>query len=540
MSPAPRLAPRVLRYERARVAVAAALALDEPSIAAARPTADADEEPVLAADDIQGNILPGFNTEHLVLLGLRIRATEEAAARQWLRELTPLITSLNDAFEAREVRRAVAMATGEAPPRPGVFLNIALSFDALAPLGLTSENIPAGPFRSGMPAANLGDPLDGTGMPIGWRVGATRDTTPHLLVILGADDGRALAEARDVLVAHTGPGLGLDPMYEDVGARLPGETEHFGFRDGVSQPGVRGRRTAHPDSFVTRRYIDAADPLALRFARPGQPLIWPGEFLFGYPVQDALEGPGPVAAPPESWMMNGAFLTFRRLRQDVGALERFAEREATAASTALGRPVTAAEVKAWLVGRWPDGEPLVRSPDGPPAPGTTNEFELNYYDYVDAVPATTVQTDGSALPVRGADGDDRGHRCPRFAHVRKVNLREKTTDRGPSSSFRVLRRGIPYAAEANDRGLLFLSYQRSVEQFMTLAVNWMNGQSGPEGDSGHDLLVGQPAGTRSGVREFADGRAASVSASEKERWVMPTGGGFFFAPARSVFAGLRE
>src|SRR6185436_11436104 len=84
------------------------------------------EEPVLAADEIQGNILPGFNTEHMALVGLRIRAGEERDARLWLRDLTPLVTSLSDAFQAREVRRAVARATGAPPPRPGAFLNLAL------------------------------------------------------------------------------------------------------------------------------------------------------------------------------------------------------------------------------------------------------------------------------------------------------------------------------------------------------------------------------------------------------------------------------
>jgi Dyp-type peroxidase family len=537
VSPAPRLAPRVLRRERPLIA---ALALEEPAVAEAQPLTDAAEEPVFAADDIQGNIVPGLNTERLLLLGLRVRVGEESAARRWLRELTPLVTSLAEALGAREVRRAVAMATGAPPPRPGVFLSVALSFDALAPLGLPTAHIPEGLFRAGMSAANLGDPVDAAGVPVGWKVGATRETTPHLLLILAADDEAALVEAREVLLAHTGQGSGLDPMYEERGARLPGETEPFGFRDGISQPGVRGRRTTHPDSFVTRRYIDPGDPLSLRFARPGQPLIWPGEFLFGYPVQDALEEPGPIATPPEPWMTNGAFLVFRRLRQDVEAFERFAERAAAEAAAELGRPVTAPEVKAWLVGRWPDGEPLVRSPGAPAAAGATSEFELNHFDYVDAVPPTTVHTEQGPVAVRGVGGDDPGFRCPRFAHVRKVNLREKLTDRGPSAAFRLLRRGIPYDAGPGDRGLLFLSYQRSIEQFMTLAVNWMNGSSGPEGDSGHDLLVGQPAASRSAVRAFADGRRVALAALPEERWVVPTGGGFFFAPARSVLAGLKD
>jgi hypothetical protein len=73
---------------------------------------------------------------------------------------------------------------------------------------------------------------------------------------------------------------------------------------------------------------------------------------------------------------------------------------------------------------------------------------------------------------------------------------------------------------------------------MTLAVNWMNGGSAPEGASGDDLLVGQGSTTRTVIREFADGTSVSLIATPELRWVVPAGGGFFFAPAKSVFARL--
>src|SRR5262245_9019971 len=71
------------------------------------------EEPIVDADEIQGNILPGFGTLHQSFLGLRI--TEAAGgpghARRWLRELAPLITTLRQLYTVRETRRAVAKAT---------------------------------------------------------------------------------------------------------------------------------------------------------------------------------------------------------------------------------------------------------------------------------------------------------------------------------------------------------------------------------------------------------------------------------------------
>jgi Dyp-type peroxidase family len=328
-------------------------------------------------------------------------------------------------------------------------------------------------------------------------------------------------------------------MYEDRGDRLEGDIEHFGFRDGIAQPGVRGRRDEHPDSVVTRRYIPADDPLSERFSRPGQPLIWPGQFLFGYPTQDALEGAGPVALPPEPWMENGAFLVFRRLRQDVDAFERFARDEAARLSSVSGRAMTPATLKAWLVGRWPDGTPLVRGPDAPPQT-LESDFAVNHFDYADGVPGTSVLLDGGTTElVPAAPGDDAALRCPHFAHVRKVNLRDKLTDQGPSANFRMLRRGIPYGrANDDDRGLLFVAYMRDVQQFMTVSTTWMNNTAAPEGH-GHDLLVGQTAGARTATRSFADGTSIELRAPANERWVIPTGGGFFFAPARSVLAALQ-
>src|SRR5882724_7610396 len=135
-------------------------------------TTPAFEEPVLAVNDIQGNVLPGFNTKCLFLLGFRIRMEELETARLWLRDLAPLVTTLADAWHAREVVRAVAKASGVRTFREGVFLNVALSFDALGLLGLSTSGIPDGPFKVAchrqifrMPWILLACPSDGRSEP---------------------------------------------------------------------------------------------------------------------------------------------------------------------------------------------------------------------------------------------------------------------------------------------------------------------------------------------------------------------------------------
>src|SRR5262245_36146795 len=74
----------------------------------------------------------------------------------------------------------------------------------------------------------------------------------------------------------------------------------------------------------------------------------------------------------------------------------------------------------------------------------------------------------------------------------------------------ILRRGIPYRSAKDpahlleddnvDRGLLFMSYQASIEQqFESLMKTWANRDDAPhhtEPRAGHDPLIGQSAGRR--------------------------------------------
>ena len=145
--------------------------------------------------------------------------------------------------------------------------------------------------------------------------------------------------------------------------------------------------------------------------------------------------------------------------------------------------------------------------------------------------------------IAGVSGDPYGAVCPHFAHVRKVNLRDKLTDQGPSFRFRMLRRGIPYGDEFRpqvpddeDRGLLFLAYQRDLQAFLTISATWMNSTAAPEG-FGHDLLVGQDRAGRSAERQV-NGTRVTLDARGHDPWIETTGGGFFFSPAVSVFATL--
>ncbi|HZB97784.1 MAG TPA: hypothetical protein VE219_04220, partial [Candidatus Sulfotelmatobacter sp.] len=292
---------------------------------------------MLDSDDIQGNIVPGFLKPFQRLIGLSI--VEVPSAQAWLRQLAPRLTTLRQAMQTREeVRRHRGMRralTEELNPVPGsvddAWINIAFSYRGLRKLFAADEDREAQlkqfqdeAFPLGLAArsAALGDPTDPhlPGHPQNWRVGGVSGE-PDILLIFAADRYERLDELSSSIGSD-----GLQHVYEENARKLdPRGAEHFGFKDGVSQPGVRGRYSDEADAFVTQRVVAPdGNRQSLLYGLPGQRLIWPGEFIFGYPRQcaDPLI-PGPANLPGPDWSRNGSYLVFRRLQQDVQGFRDF-------------------------------------------------------------------------------------------------------------------------------------------------------------------------------------------------------------------------
>ena len=123
--------------------------------------------------------------------------------------------------------------------------------------------------------------------------------------------------------------------------------------------GARRRRRPGTSSHrATSSQRETVDQHPKIFARPGQALIWPGQFLLGEPRQspNGLRTSGSAATNFPSWAARGSYLVCRRLNQNVTAFWNFV---AEAASRVGVPPVTLA---AALVGRWPSGAPVMRTP----------------------------------------------------------------------------------------------------------------------------------------------------------------------------------
>jgi Dyp-type peroxidase family len=286
----------------------------------------------------------------------------------------------------------------------------------------------------------------------------------------------------------------------------------------------------------------------MEFSRPGQPLVWPGQVVCGYPSTHPESGAAGGPLPPvdlPAWLNNGSLLVFRRLRQRVAEFRSFLQDAAAALSLSAFPGMTPERLGALLVGRWSSGAPLLRAPAADVPAMAADSLAANDFLFVaDTPPPRFIAGVRPPAPFPAAVGDFVGLTCPRAAHIRKINPRDHDSNLGdPFDTLRrrVIRRGIPYgpslppgsADDGVDRGLHFLCYQTSIEeQFEVLQSGWANSVFNPS-PRGHDMLIGQ---TETGSREIEllapDGAAHIVTAPME--WVVTTGGGYFFAPSVSA------
>jgi Dyp-type peroxidase family len=525
----------------------------EPSTDVVEPVYDR-----TARRDIQGNIVPGFNKDHQHFLFLHVSDRERA--RRWVAGIAPAITSMDEALSFVREYRARRLAEGVRAPAglSATWVNIAFSWAGISALAGTAEAEPFGEesFRQGLAARStyLGDPTspEHPGHRDNWVVGGPDDEA-DVLVVVAADDERDLESRVDQIRAGVD---GLDVMYEQRGEALPGNLrghEHFGFKDGVSQPGVRGRLAEAPGQYITPRRLDpagagATDIRPRLFGKPGQQLVWPGQFLLGEPRQHTEYLVKP-AAPPEpptypAWARRGSYLVCRRLRQDVPAFWDFAAEAAARTGT------TSEHVASMMVGRWPSGAPLMRAvtTDDPALAG--DEFANNHFLFDDDTRPVRL----SPMPgypgdsFRQAESDMLGKACPHFAHIRKTHPRDTAAELGkPHDTMlrMILRRGIAYGpaylgatdpSPDADRGLMFLCYGATIEdQFEFLTRRWSNLPNQPNA-GGHDPVIGQrdSRGDRDRYIDVPVAAGPPVRLPIERDWVVPTGGGYFFAPPISA------
>jgi Dyp-type peroxidase family len=505
------------------------------------------DEPILAIDDIQGDGIAGFRKDHVRLVFFQFSDSSISSVKRWLATYADKLATARQVAGFNRVYKSMRLRMRREPVELSVlWRNIAFTSVGLQKLVGDAEvkKFVDPSFVAGAEALSttIGDPRDGSpGDARNWGIGSGQ-RVPDGLVILAADAEDDVNREVTALCDEIAAFVASDPRVEvgETRKSLPGH-EHFGYKDGISQPGVRGK---NPDgSYFTPRYLDPSDPHAPYFAAPGVALVWPGEFLLNQPKQkgagaDPLEWRRVTDGP--MWATNGSYLVFRRIQQNVAAFNEMVAAIQTALSADPAfSGISQDLVGAMLVGRFTSGCPLMRSVTDNIALAQNSYASNQFLFFSDtpefAIPPTPV-IPPDTFPL--AKADVHGQRCPFGAHIRKVNPRDENTDAGEGSNnlqHRILRRGIPYGPEFNpaspdnvDRGLLFLCYQASiVNQFQFLMRDWVNGTDAPKPNSGLDPVISPVSG---GVFHAVRSDGTTLTVPLPKPVVTATGAAFLFAP----------
>jgi Dyp-type peroxidase family len=382
--------------------------------------------------------------------------------REWLRRVLTDITSGEDEQGGR------------------YRFNIAFSARGLAALGLDDEDLGtfqrefvqgmAHPERSHV----LGDRYSDD--PQNWQWGSAAAPVDAVAMLYARSQEQLLERSAEL--EKSLEKFGISARVEDVALSEDGR-EHFGFADGLAQPFVKGSG---------------------RRRQPGDAKIATGELVLGYEnayglvtaVPSAKRRRGtrehPYFVPGSSERVslghNGSYLVMRQLRQDVAGFWQYcwdaAQRE--------GAPDVAERAKliaARMVGRWPNGVPLVEAPEAerPPSAGL-NDFGFR-------------------------ERDPDGLRCPFGSHIRRANPRDMFGEDAKeglhdANLHRLVRRGraygpklpgaMPRQDDGVERGLYFVALNANLRrQFEFVQQTWINSCKFAGLSAERDPIIGKDA-----------------------------------------------
>lgn len=321
--------------------------------------------------------------------------------------------------------------------------------------------------------------------------------------LIDADNDLSLIGCQDVERFASSPDVPVYIEDEKCQPQKPVVLEHFGFRDGVSNPPISG---------LVEKQVKGAGRLDTDGVWHAYP---PGEFLLGHVDTN---GEIPIAPKPEQFAHNGSFMVLRKLEQNVDLFRSYLREQ----SAKHGR--SADDIATRMVGRHRDGTPLMPSKD-------KNDFRFS--------------------------SDPQGRVCPMGSHIRRTNPRDSFGAQFGSllvDRHRILRRAITYGklvphnqnqADVNGesrQGLMFIVLNASISrQFEFVQQQWVN--YGNEFDQGNDRdpIIGLHTGDSRMVIPGDDeaGRDTMIC-DELKQFVRCRGGDYFFLPGIGAFEGLAD
>ncbi|VDC00498.1 unnamed protein product [Peniophora sp. CBMAI 1063] len=275
----------------------------------------------------------------------------------------------------------------------------------------------------------------------------------HGVITVAASDDLTCTEATDAVKRRFGSSIEIGDGGVVRGRARPRENnghEHFGYKDGISQPALRH----------------------LTIPKPGQIQVNPGVIVMGYKGDPVVDDPNTAASRPP-WAKGGTMMVFRKLEQDVPEFHtwkkqvgvrwrEFAPPKCPTLTDDQGADLWGAR----MIGRWQSGAPLALCPymDDPKLAG--DDQRNNDFDY-------HVKDVSVVSPKKLSD-----YYCPYTAHTRKTVPRnlDPYIQRRYLEAGMIVRAGLPYGDEVTDeeaqsgvsdrahkRGLLFVCYQSSLD-----------------------------------------------------------------------------
>ncbi len=478
--------------------------------------------------NLQGNILKGHGRSHVACVFIGFGDPRQA--RHLLRTLAErFVTSALSQLRSSDARRKGCATDGD-------FCHIALSlsgYEAIncqAPAGLDyMGRLRVGPDY----AEHAAGTTEINDVPSEWEQAFRDPDNPiHALILAAAPDAcsRGSLTRRLIDLVHDNGARVLHIQHgQQLRNRRGSAIEHFGYADSISQP------------LMLQEDIDA---LAGDYRRT----LWePAAPLNTVLVQD------PWAPERVRSTCFGSYLVFRKLEQNVRS---FKEREFELADNLGLHGDDRERAGALVMGRFKDGTPVTLSSRA--WSDRHDADKINDFDY---------------------EQDYAGTRCPRHAHIRKMNPRDGRMDR-------LVRRGIPYEDKMRllppdetplagntrdfqrrvapllperDVGLLFMAYNSSLEtQFRRFQHEWGNDPFKPRGQPGIDPIIGSldPDMIRAPVNRLArntsypgmpqdiflqwNSNAAVALNCEFSGHVTMKGGEYFFSPSLPFLTDLIE
>ena len=342
-----------------------------------------------------------------------------ASAKAFLKEIIPYVTNAQNWWNNDDA-----------------WLAIAFSYEGLKNLELpqsTMESFPEA-FKNGMAARSKKLMDINENAPEKWEASFKKPGN-HIAVSITAKSKAELEEkkkiALQILSKHTGVKLHFQA---DFDTPIEGNFNHFGFRDGISNPEIEGSG-------------------AERLNNKERP-IKAGEFLLGYANEAGNYYPMPQ---PIEFAKNGTFVIFRKYHSHVAAFNKYLAEQAKSKDE---QELIAAK----MVGRWRSGAPLNMCPFKDNAALGADTAKNNDFDF---------------------SNDTNGKIVPYSSHMRRMNPRDtKMAVLSDVNLHRIIRKGVGYGPalpdgstkdDGNERGLYFIAFSaKAMETLEFLQKEWIN------------------------------------------------------------------